>query len=260
MIRTVTATQYLTPLREGGSLPAVIEADDDELYVMKFRGGGHGQKALIAELVAGEIGRVLGLRVPEIVFVELDPALGPSEPDYEIRGLLKQSVGLNLGLKYLPNAFAFNMLLQPPPDPDLASNIVWFDAYVTNVDRTPRNVNLLLTDDTLWLIDHGSCLYFHYDWSNYLERSTSPFPYIKDHTLLPFASEIRAAHERLKPRLGADLLHDIVALIPDAWLGDEERFASVQQHRQAYVDYLVSRLAASEVFVEEALHARAQSV
>jgi hypothetical protein len=238
----------------------VIEADDDELYVMKFRGSGHGEKALIAELVAGEIGRALGLRIPEIVFVELDPALGPNEPNYEIRGLLKASVGLNLGLKYLPNAFAFNMLLQPPLAADLASDIVWFDAYVTNVDRTPRNVNLLLTEDELWLIDHGSSLYFHHDWSNYLERSRTPFSHIKEHTLLPFASEIRAAHERLEPLLGPDLLHDVVALVPDEWLGGEERFDSVQQHRQAYVDYLVSRLAASDVFVQEALHARARSL
>jgi hypothetical protein len=258
VIKTVTATQYLTPLREGGSLPAVVEADDGELYVMKFRGSGHGAKALIAELVAGEIGRALGLRVPEIVFMELDPALGPSEPNYEIRGLLKASVGLNLALRYLPNAFAYNMLLQPPPDPYLASAIVWFDAYVTNVDRTPRNVNLLLYDDELWLIDHGSSLYFHYDWTDYLARSRTPFPHIKEHTLLPFASELQSANAQLPPLLGPDVLHDIVGMIPDAWLGDEPSFDTIQAHRQGYVDYLLHRLAASDIFVREALHARAQ--
>ena len=156
MIKTLTAIRYVTPLREGGSLPAIVETDDRELYVMKFVGSGHGAKALIAELVAGEIARTLGLRVPEIVLIELDGALGPSEPDAEIRDLLKASTGLNLGLRYLPKAFAFNPLLQPPPDLHETSAIVWFDAYVTNVDRTPRNVNLLIWQEELWLIEHGS--------------------------------------------------------------------------------------------------------
>lgn len=260
MIRTVAATKYITPLREGGSLPAIVEADDGQLYVMKFRGAGHGPKALIAELVAGEIGRRLGLWVPEIVFIELDPALGPSEPDAEIRDLLKASVGLNLGLRYLPNAFAFNLLLQPPPAPDLASAIVWFDAYMTNVDRTARNVNLLLWQEKLWLIDHGSCLYFHYNWNGYLERSRTPFSHIKDHTLLPFASSLREADATLRPRLTPEIIDHIVNLIPDAWLDGEPHFASHAENRQAYVAYLLSRLEASSIFVEEARNARTQSL
>jgi hypothetical protein len=260
MIRTVTATQYITPLREGGSLPAVVEADDGGLYVMKFLGSGHGPKALIAELVAGEIGRALGLSVPDIVFIQLDPALGPSEPNAEIRDLLKASVGLNLGLRYLPNAFTFDLLLQPPPDPTLASAIVWFDTYVTNVDRTSRNVNLLLWQDQLWLIDHGSCLYFHYDWNDYLTRSRTPFAYIKDHCLLPLASDLDQADTALRSRLTPAVIQHIVDLIPGVWLDGESHFADRAAHRQAYVAYLLSRLEASHLFVEEAKHAHAQSL
>ena len=260
MIRTIIAAQYITPLREGGSLPAIVQADDGGLYVMKFVGSGHGPKALIAELVAGEIGRRLGLRVPEIVFIELDAALGPSEPNAEIHDLLQGSVGLNLGLRYLPNAFAFNLLLEPPPDPDLASAIVWFDAYVTNVDHTPRNVNLLIWQQELWLIDHGSCLYFHYDWDEYLARSRMPFSHIKDHTLLPFASALDEADTTLRGRMTAEVIQQVVNLVPDDWLDGEPRFASPMEHRQAYADYLLSRLEASSVFVEEAKHARTELV
>lgn len=260
MIRTVTAIQYLTPLREGGSLPAVVEADDGELYVMKFVGSGHGAKALIAELVAGEIGRTLGLRIPDIVFIELDPALGPSEPNAEIRDLLKASVGRNLGLRYLPNAFEFNLLLQPPPDPELASAIVWFDAYVTNVDRTSRNVNLLIWQEALWLIDHGSSLYFHYDWNDYLGRSRTPFAHIKDHTLLPLAGALDQADVLLRERLTPEAIRRIVDLIPDGWLDGEPQFDSAAEHRAAYAAYLLSRLEVSHLFVEEAKHARSQSL
>jgi hypothetical protein len=260
MIRTVTATQYVTPLREGGSLPAIVQADDGELYVMKFVGSGHGSKALIAELVAGEVGRRLGLRVPDIVFIELDAALGPSEPNAEIHDLLQASVGLNFGLRYLPNAFAYNALLEPPPDPGQASAIVWFDAYVTNVDRTPRNVNLLIWQDDLWLIDHGSCLYFHYDWNDYLGRSRTPFSHIKDHTLLSFASALDEADAISRTRLTPGVIRQVVELIPDRWLDCEPQFASNAEHRQAYVDFMLSRLEASEAFVEEARNARTQLV
>jgi len=260
MIRTVIATQYVTPLREGGSLPAVVQADDGGLYVMKFVGSGHGPKALIAELVAGEVGRRLGLRVPEIVFIELDAALGPSEPKEEIHDLHDTSVGLNLGLRYLPNAFTYNLLLKPPPDPDLASAVVWFDAYVTNVDRTPRNVNLLIWQKDLWLIDHGSSLYFHYDWNDYLIRSHTSFSHIKDHTLLSFASDLDEADAIMRTRLTPEVICGIVDLIPDRWLDGESYFASNAQHRQAYADYLLSRLEASRVFVDEAKNARTQLV
>jgi len=259
-IRTVTATQYLTPLREGGSLPAIVEADDGSLYVMKFVGAGQGPKALIAELVAGEIARLLGLSVPEIVFINLDPVMGRSEPDAEIQDLLQASAGLNLGLHYLPNAFAFNMLLQPPPEPDLASAIVWFDAYVTNVDRTPRNVNLLIAQKKLWLIDHGACLYFHHDWEDYLARSRTPFPLVKDHTLLAFAANLLGADARLRARLTPEFVRQIVDLIPDQWLDHDSSFAGFTEHRQAYIDYLLNRLEASSIFVEEALRARTKLV
>lgn len=259
-LKTVTATRYITPLREGGSLPAIVEADDGLLYVMKFAGAGHGSKALIAELVAGEIGRALGLRVPEIVFIELDPTMGRSEPDAEIQDLLKASAGLNLGLRYLPNAFAFNLLLKPPPDPKLASSIVWFDAYITNVDRTPRNVNLLIWEEELWLIDHGSALYFHHDWNGYLERSRTSFPLIKDHTLLSFASALPEADASLRPQLTPEAISHIVGLIPEVWLGDEPLFANQAEHRQAYITYLLNRLAAAPIFVEEAQRARAKLV
>lgn len=258
MIRTLTAVRYVTPLREGGSLPAIVEADDGDLYVMKFAGSGHGEKALIAELVAGEIARTLGLRIPEIVFIELDKALGPSEPHAEIRDLLQGSVGLNLALRYLPNAFAYNPLLQPPPASEEASAIVWFDAYVTNVDRTPRNGNLLIWEDDLWLIDHGSCLYFHHTWNGYLKRSRTPFTHIENHVLLPFAGHLAQADAKLKARLTPETIQQIVDLIPDVWLEPETYFDNLADHRQAYADFLIRRLQASHVFAAEAQNARAQ--
>jgi hypothetical protein len=261
MIKTVTAIRYITPLREGGSLPAIVEADDGEMYVMKFVGAGQGPKALIAELVAGEIGRSLGLQVPQLVLMELDPMLGRSEPNPEIQDLLQASAGrLNLGLRYLPNAFEFNMLLKPPPDPELASTIVWFDAYVTNVDRTPRNTNMLIWQDNLWLIDHGAALYFHHDWNDYAGRSQSPFVHIKNHTLLTFASALLKVDERLRARLSPTVIRQIVDLIPAEWLGQETSFASHTEHREAYVAYLLNRLEASSIFVEEAFNAHKQLV
>lgn len=260
MIKTLTATRYLVPLREGGSLPAVVEADDDELYVMKFFGAGQGPKVLVAELLAGEIARALGLNVPALVFLELDANLGRNERDPEIRDLLSASVGLNLGLRYLPSAFAYNPLLKPTPTPDQASAIVWFDAYVTNVDRTARNVNMLLWEKALWLIDHGATLYFHHDWNDYLARSQTPFALIKQHVLLPFASQLQAADARLRPRLNAEILQAIVEQVPAAWLGAEAIFATQAEQRAAYVAYLTSRLAAASSFVEEAIRAHAQHV
>jgi len=193
MIRTVTATRYVTPLREGGSLPAIVEADDDGMYVLKFRGAGQGQKVLVAELICGELGRALGLPVPELVFVELNAALGRNEPDFEIKALIEASVGLNLALDYLPGAFGFDPLQATQVDPALAARIVWFDALLTNVDRTPRNPNLLLWHRQLWLIDHGAALYVHHTWTDYQRRARMPFAAIKDHVLLPAAGDIRAA-------------------------------------------------------------------
>ena len=258
MPRTVTVTRYVAPLREGGSLPAIVEADDDGLYVLKFRGAGQGPKALIAELVAGELGRALGLAVPELVFARLDPALGRSEPDSDIRELIQASGGLNLALDYLPGSIAYDPQVRPRVESMLASEIVWFDAYVTNVDRTARNTNMLLWHHRLWLIDHGAALYMHHQWGDVAAASRSPFRPIKDHVLLRLAGDLPAADARAQERLGAEGLAAIVALIPDAWLGDEERFPTRQAHRAAYVEYLTRRLAASAIFVEEAAHARAQ--
>ncbi len=256
MIRTVTAMRYVVPLREGGSLPAVVEADDGVLYVMKFVGAGQGPKALIAELIAGEIGRALGLNVPEIVLMEMSPLLGRAEPNPEIRSLLQASTGLNLGMRYLPSSFAYNQLLQPPLDEALASAIVWFDAYVTNVDRTDRNVNLLLWEQQIWLIDHGAALYFHHDWTNYEARIRAPFAMVRQHTLLPRASQLNAADAAAHARLDQARLAEIVDAVPEVWLGSEAQFADTTAHRAAYVTYLDQRLYASSIFVEEAIRAR----
>ncbi len=258
MVRTVTATRYVTPLREGGSLPAIVEADDDGLYVLKFRGAGQGPKALIAELVAGEIGRALGLAVPELVFVEVDAALGRSEPDFEIQALLRASPGLNLALDYLPGSLAFDALDAVNLDALLASSIVWFDAYVTNVDRTPRNTNMLLWHKRLMLIDHGAALYFHHAPGSFLERSAAPFAQIKDHVLLSAASALHEADALLKSRLAPALLQEIVRTIPDAWLDHDPAATGYDEQRAAYADYLLARLESSHIFVEEAVHARAQ--
>lgn len=251
-IRTVQANRYVTPLRQGGSLPAVIEADDGRQYVMKFAGAGQGRKALIAELLAGEIGRTLGLTVPEIVFVEMDKEFGRSEPDPEIQDLLRASVGLNLGLAYLPGAVEYNSLLKFPLPPEEAARIVWFDALVTNVDRTPRNVNMLLWESRLWLIDHGASLYFHHSWPGYAERAASPFPMIRQHVLLHRAGDLAAADAEAKACLAGMDWAGLVGAIPDVWLGDEEIFDDIPAHRQGYVDYLTARLAASSAFVQEA--------
>lgn len=252
------ATRYVTPLREGGSLPAIVEADDDGMYVLKFRGAGQGAKALIAELVAGEIARAAGLPIPEIVFVTLNPDLARTEPDPEIQDLIRASAGLNLALDYLPGSVTFDPIAGNA-EAALASAIVWFDAYVTNIDRTPRNANLLLWHRHLWLIDHGAALYFQHTWNNYLDRSRLPFPAIKDHVLLRFASELQAADEALTERLTPAIIDDIVQLIPDTWLVSD-LFTDTTQHRHAYSEYLMRRLEPPHAFLEEALHARSLHV
>jgi hypothetical protein len=258
-LRTVTATRYVTPLREGGSLPAIVEADDDGLYVLKFRGAGQGPKALIAELVVGELGRALGLPIPEIVFVELDPALARTEPDPEIQDLIRASAGLNLALDYLPGSVMFDPVVDKP-DAELASAIVWLDAYATNVDRTARNTNMLVWHRQLWLIDHGAALYFHHNWANYLERSRAAFPLIKEHVLLPFASEVEEADARLSEQVTPGLVRSLLGLIPDEWLNTDPQFKNAEQYRAAYEKYLLTRLAPPRDFVKEAADARALSV
>ncbi|MEP7294806.1 MAG: HipA family kinase [Burkholderiales bacterium] len=265
-LRTVTATRYITPLREGGSLPAIVEADDDGLYVLKFVGAGQGPRALIAELVAGEIARALGLAVPEIVFAHVDAELARTEPDPEIQDLirasadlLKGSAGLNLALDYLPGSVTFDPSMLKI-DPELASRIVWFDAFVTNLDRTPRNTNLLVWHGRLWLIDHGAALYFQHDWRDYIDRAASPFALIKDHVLLPFASRLVEVDAEMAATLTPERLAAIVQLIPDAWLMDEPAFANKVEHRAAYLNYLQRRLVAPRAFVTEAARAHAQHV
>mgnify|MGYP000271128494 CR=1 FL=1 len=249
-LRTVTATRYVTPLREGGSLPAVMEADDDGLYVVKFHGAGQGPKALVAELVAGEIGRHLGLLVPEIVFVEVDPVLARAEPDGEIRDLMGRSAGRNLGLDFLPGALPFNPAAGPRPDPGAAADIVWFDALVTNVDRTAKNVNLLVWHDRFWLIDHGAALYIHHTWRDPAAHARRPFANLNDHVLLPFAGSLAAADERLAPRIDRTVLEEIVARIPDIWLAEPPGDGPAPDvRRAAYVDYLLRRLEAPRPFV-----------
>jgi hypothetical protein len=262
MIRTVHATRYVTPLREGGSLPAIVEADDLGFYVLKFRGAGQGPLALVAELIAGEIGRALGLTVPEVVRVEVDAALGRNEEDPEIRDLLKASVGVNLGLDYLPGSITFDAAARDAVEPDLASAIVWFDALVTNVDRTPRNPNLLWWHKVLYLIDHGAALYFHHNWpatEPAMEQAArGRFPAVRDHVLLPWASRIEEADRRLRPRLSEALFAAIAEQIPEDWLSPDPIAAA--DRRAGYVDYLTRRLEAAPLFLEEATRARAKLV
>ena len=254
-MRTVNAARYVTPLREGGSLPAIIEADDDGMYVLKFRGAGQGIKALIAEVIAGEIARAAGLLVPELVFVNLDPEIARTEPDPEIQDLIRASGGLNLGLDYLPGSIMFDAVAETL-EAELASRIVWFDAFVTNVDRTPRNANMLLWHRRLWLIDHGAALFFHHSWTDIDKRSKDPFALIKEHILLPFASTLEAADAVMTAAIDQDTIKQVVALVPDDWLKDGSSFSTPEENRAAYVQYLTRRLEAPRRFVEEAIRAR----
>ena len=260
MLRTVQATRYVTPLREGGSLPAIVEADDLGLYVLKFRGAGQGPLALVAELIAGEIGRALGLKVPELVLVEVDSTLGRNEPDEEIRDLLRASVGLNLALDYLPGSAMFDPAAGDRADGRLASEAVWFDAFVTNVDRTASNPNLLYWHKALHFIDHGAALYFHHNWQNVERSAESAFPAIRKHVLLSSANAIEAAAEALRERLSPPVFGHILGQVPDAWLLPEPGISTPAAKRAAYVDFLDRRLGASSNFVQEAIRARAELV
>jgi len=246
-LRTIRVTRYVTPLREGGSLPALVEADDDGLYVLKFSAAGHGVLALLAELLAGELGRALGLPVPEIVLADLDGDLARTEPDPEIHALIHDSAGLNLALDYLPGSVNFDPIVHRVPA-DLASRIVWFDAFVSNVDRTPRNTNMLMWHRAPWLIDHGSSLYFHHadGWAQDAARPRASFPAIKEHVLLRQASRIREEDEGLAAALTPSVIDEVLALVPDQWLID----------RAAYRRYFLQRLEAPRAFVEEAAGAR----
>ena len=225
------------------------------MYVLKFRGAGQGMKALIAELIAGELARAAGLLVPELVFVNLDPEIAKTEPDPEIQDLIKASGGLNLGLDYLPGSVMFDPVAEKP-DAELASRIVWFDAYVTNVDRTPRNANMLMWHRKLWLIDHGAAMYFHHAWKDMDQRSRDPFALVKEHILLPFASAIEKADQEMTAVFTEDVIRGVVDLVPDEWMKDNSPFSTTAEHRQAYVEYLTRRLEAPRNFVEEAIRAR----
>lgn len=250
-LRTVSVTRYVSPLREGGSLPAIAEADDGFLYVLKFRGAGQGAKALVAELISGEIARAMGLKVPEIVFAQLDPAFGRSEPDEEIQDLLKASVGLNLGLHYLSGAITYDPAVTIIA-PELASKIVWLDCLLCNVDRTPHNTNMLMWHKELWLIDHGASLYFHHSGMGWEEPAKRPFAQVKDHVLLPQASELPVVDAAFRRVLTAERIKSIISLIPNQWLDE----GVADEYREMYFNFLTMRIAMSEIFVNEAQHAR----
>ena len=262
-LRSVEVTRYVTPLREGGSLPAIAEADDGFLYVLKFRGAGQGVKALVAELIGGELARALGFRVPEIVLAGLDPAFGRSEPDEEIQDLLKASVGLNLGLHYLSGSITFDPVVNRV-DPLTASRIVWLDCLLTNVDRTARNTNMLVWNKELWLIDHGAALYFHHSWDGgFREQAIRPFAPVRDHVLLPWASELEEADTAFRSILKPEVVAGIVELLPDEWLVNYPGADSGEGPaaiREVYREFLTMRIAASDKFVKEAMHARKATI
>ena len=247
-MRTVHATRYVTPLREGGSMPGLVEADDDGLYVLKFRGAGQGPKALVAEVVAGELARAAGLPVPEIVFMELDPQLGAAEPDPEIQELIAASAGRNVALDFLPGSLTYNPAAGDAPSPELAAEIVWLDALMTNVDRSPQNPNLLVWHGRLWLIDHGAALYLQHAWTDPPADAHRGFPAIRNHVLLPVAGDIATADARLAPRLGDGVVEGILARVPADWFAPRTR--------AEYVEYLRRRLAPPRGFAAEAEEAR----
>lgn len=254
-LRTVNVTRYVEPLREGGSLPAIVEADDDFSYVIKFRGAGQGKKALIAEIIGGELARAMGLRVPELVFMNLDDSFGRSEPDEEIQDLLKFSVGLNLGLHYLPGSITYDPVVSLA-EPMEASKCVILDSLITNIDRTPRNTNLLNWNRELWLIDHGASIYFHHSWDNWEEHAARTFPAIKDHVLLPKATLLTEASAEISASITPQLIEEIVSIIPDDFLTDDFSEDSPEARRKVYVEFLSRRLATLDSLVTEAQHAR----
>lgn len=258
-LRTVTVTRYILPLREGGSLPALAEADDDFKYVLKFRGAGHGVKALILELIGGKILQVLGFRIPELVFANLSEDFGRTEADEEIQDLLKNSCGLNLALHYLSGAITYDPVAVKI-DSKLSSEIVWLDAFLTNIDRTFRNTNMLMWHQELWLIDNGASLYFHHNWDNWEKNAVSPFVMIKDHVLLPQASELDEVNERFKAILTDDVLREIVELIPEDWLHWNDTDLTPTEIKDVYFQFLILRRDNSDNFLNEAKNARAKVI
>ena len=249
-IRTVRATKYVTPFREGGSLPVLVEADDDGLYVVKFHGAAQGPRALVAEVTAGELARELGLPVPEIVIVDVHPSLGGLDGDPWVGELLERSPGLNVGIDFLPGSLTFNPRADGRPDPDFAANVVWFDALVTNTDRSPRNPNILAWHRRLFLIDHGASLFVHHTWRDPVDHAQRPLDTIADHVLLPYAASLEAAHERLAPLVTEPLLRSIAGLVPDDWLLPHPVVGDAGLQRDAYVAYLLTRVATPAALVD----------
>ncbi len=256
MFPELIGTRYVVPLREGGSLPAVVEADDHHSYVVKFRGAGQGTKALVAEALAAGLAQTLALPLPPPAIIDLGSGFGESEPDPEIQDLLRGSVGSNFGLAYLPGALPFDPAIDQTINPDLAAAIVWFDALITNVDRTARNTNLLRWHDQLWLIDHGAAFYFHHRWAGWRERIQTPFAPIKDHVLLPLAGDLAEADRRLRPLLTKAKITDITAALPADWLGQEPEFTDLTAHRAAYVEFIWERLHGPRTWLQEAIAAK----
>jgi hypothetical protein len=257
-LRPVTAVRYVTPLREGGSMPALVEGDDARLYVTKLRGAGQGLRALVAEIVVGELARALELPMPELVLMDIAAPIGRAEPDPEVRDLLLGSVGSNAALAHLPAALGFDAATRPEISGALASRIVALDAFVMNVDRTPRNPNLLWSGGRLWLIDHGAALYWHHDWSGDTKGADRPFTLVRDHVLLPWADDLAAAGVALRARLDDPTIDGVLALVPDDWLPPTPELATPAAHRAAYAAYLRARRAATDVFIQEAARARAR--
>ncbi|WP_341226576.1 HipA family kinase [uncultured Arcticibacterium sp.] len=249
-IRNVHIDRYVTPLREGGSLPAIVDADDGFMYVLKFRGAGQGCKALIADLIGGEIARAAGLRMPEMVFGDLPEGYGRTEADEEIQDLLKWSVGLNLGVHYLKGSITFDAVVNTV-DPETASKILWLDAFLMNIDRTARNTNMLMWKSELWLIDHGASLYFHHNPENWKEQSEKPFVLIKDHVLLKSASKLAEVNDFMLEKISPELLEEVVSVIPEDWLASDENLS-----RELYLDFLLNRRKHSDVFLKHAIDAR----
>lgn len=254
-IRTVNVIRYVVPLREGGSLPAIAEADDDFMYVVKFKGAGQGKKALIAELIGGLLAKTLGLKIPEIVFAELDTAFGRTEPDEEIQDLLKASTGLNIALHYLSGAVTFDAAVTVI-DKELASKIVWLDSFICNVDRTARNTNMLMWNKDLWLIDHGASLYFHHAWQSFLKNAERPFEQVKDHVLLKYAAKLEMVDTLFHTILNNETIEAIVGLVPDEWLVEMDSDDTPAARRNTYAQFLKTRFAASAIFIKQAIYAR----
>lgn len=254
-LRTVDVVQYLSPLREGGSMPAIVKADDDFLYVLKFRGAGQGKRALVSEVLGGELARAIGLHVPELVLMHLDDSFSKTEPDEEIQDLLKFSVGLNLGLHFLSRAITYDPLVGEV-DAITASKVVLLDSIISNIDRTAKNTNLLQWNKELWLIDHGASFYFHHNWKTWEQHLERSFPLIKDHVLLPKATQLENAATEIKAVLTPNLVNTIIESVPEAWLETETNEMSVANVKEAYRAFICSRINKIDELVKEANNAR----